>query len=213
MPMAARAFIMARHNALARDLCAFAKEAGLRAACEQIAVELRPPEDERQGEDAEENTGRATRAADIRIEAEAGKPVTWIDVAAHCDMATCRSNPTPKRADNAGMHGERAKFSQWGIGKPRANPFGGRLIPAVFGTQGRTGQMLGHELQRWAPIYALKHARGTEFSIATVQTAALQRWRQRLSSSLQRGNAAIVRAALGCQHSRGGTLRCSPTRC
>ena len=63
--------------------------------------------------------------------------------------------------------------------------------------------MLGHELQRWSQIYALRHAQGTEFSIATVQTAVLQRWRQRLSISLQRGNAAIVRAALGCQHSRG----------
>jgi hypothetical protein len=44
---------MARHNALARDLYSFAKEAGLRAACEQIAVELRPPEEETQEEQAE----------------------------------------------------------------------------------------------------------------------------------------------------------------
>jgi hypothetical protein len=35
-------------------------------------------------------------------------------VAVHCDMATCRSNPTPRRADNAGLHGERATFSQCG---------------------------------------------------------------------------------------------------
>ena len=49
----ARTLIMARHNALARDLCAFAKEAGLRAACEQIAVELRPPEEETQEEETE----------------------------------------------------------------------------------------------------------------------------------------------------------------
>ena len=57
MPMAARASIMARHHALARDLCAVAKEAGLRAACEQTAVELRPPEGERQVEEAEEDGG------------------------------------------------------------------------------------------------------------------------------------------------------------
>jgi hypothetical protein len=64
----ARALIMARHNALARDLCAFAQEADQRAACDQTAVELRPPERKRQGDEAEEDGGRATRAADIRIE-------------------------------------------------------------------------------------------------------------------------------------------------
>ena len=63
--------------------------------------------------------------------------------------------------------------------------------------------MLGQELQRWAQLYATRNAYGTEFSIAIVQTAVLQRWRQKLSISLQRGNVAIVGAALGCQHPRG----------
>ena len=43
--------------------------------------------------------GRASRAADIRIEAEAGTPVTWVDVAIHCDMATCRCSPTPRKPE------------------------------------------------------------------------------------------------------------------
>ena len=97
---------------------------------------------------------------------------------------------------------KKAKFSQWGMNRPKANPLGDRLIPAGFGSQGRMGPLLRQELQIWSLIYAKRHAQGTAFSVASVQTAVLQRWRQRLSSSLQRGNAAIVRACLGCWHPR-----------
>ena len=58
-----------RHNDLAKLLCEFAREAGMRANCEQIAVELPTPGvTEDTGETAENK--KVTRTADVRIEAE-----------------------------------------------------------------------------------------------------------------------------------------------
>ena len=55
------------------------------------------------------------------------------------------------------------------------------------------------ELQRWAQKFAKKHCGEGEFEESVVQTAVLKRWRQKLSVTLQKGNAAVFRACMGCQ--------------
>ena len=73
----------------------------------------------------------------------------------------------------------------------------GRLIPAIFESQGRMGPIFVQETQRWAQIFAKRYCEGDAQSEAKVQAAFLRRWRQRLSVSLQKGNAAILRACIG----------------
>ena len=68
---------------------------------------------------------------------------------------------------------------------------------AIFESQGRVGTLFVQETQRWAQIFAKKHCEGQALSEACVQAAFLRRWRQRLSVSLQKGNAAIIRACIG----------------
>ena len=80
-----------------------AREATLRANSERTAVEL-PVEEPEEGE-AKPST-RPTRRADIRIEAEGGSPVTFIDGAAHCSMAQCRTNPHPLKKETIARDGE-----------------------------------------------------------------------------------------------------------
>ena len=63
-----------RHNDLAKLLCELAREAGLRATCEQMAVELPIPGVMGETEKGTENK-KATRTADVRIEGEPGHPV------------------------------------------------------------------------------------------------------------------------------------------
>ena len=73
----------------------------------------------------------------------------------------------------------------------------GRLIPAIFESQGCMGPLVVQETQRWAQIFAKRYCEGDTASEARVQAAFLRWWRQRLSVSLQKGNAAIFRACVG----------------
>ena len=165
---------------MARDLCAFAKEAGLRAACEQIAVELRPPEEDTPVGETEDSGGQATKAADIRIEAEAGKPVTWIDVAAHCDMAACRSNPIPRKPATAATSGEKAKFSLWGMNRPSANPHRGKAyssslwIARPYGTALGTGtpEMVTDLRQAACTGHRIQHCHCTDCRLTAMAAKA-----------------------------------------
>ena len=191
-----------RHNDLAKLLCEFAREAGMRANCEQIAVELPTPGvTEDTGETAENK--KVTRTADVRIEAEEGHPVTWIDVAIHCSMQSCRADPKPNKAGRAVRQGEQAKYRQWGLSPKDPTRKEGRLIPAIFESQGRMGRKLVEELQRWAQKFAKRHCGEGEFEESVVQTAVFKRWRQKLSVALQKGNAAVFRACMGCQVIQG----------
>ena len=191
-----------RHNDLAKLLCEFAREAGIRANCEQIAVELPTPRvTDDTGETAENK--KVTRTADVRIEAEEGHPVTWIDVAIHCSMQSCRGDPKPNKAGRAVRQGEQAKYRQWGLTPKDPTRKEGRMIPAIFESQGRMGGKLVEELQRWAQKFAKKYCGEGEFEESVVQTAVLKRCRQKLSVTLQKGNAAIFRACMGCQVVRG----------
>ena len=79
----------------------------------------------------------------------------------------------------------------------------GTIAPAIFETQERMGPPFTQEPQRWAQIFAKEHCDGGPFEEALVQTAFLNRWRQRISVALQKGNAAAIRACIGCQKPRG----------
>jgi hypothetical protein len=59
----------------------------------------------------------------------------------------------------------------------------GRLIPAIFESQGRMGTLFVQETQRWAQIFAKRSCEGGALSEARVQAAFLRRWRQRLTHS------------------------------
>ena len=148
-------------------------------------------------------TKKVTRAADVRIEAEEGHPVTWVDVAIHCSMQSCRGDPKPNKAGQAVRQGEQANYRQWGLSPKDPTRKEGRLIPAIFESQGRMGRKLVEELQRWAQTFAKKHCGEGEFEESVVQTAVLKRWRQKLSVTLQKGNAAVFRASMGCQVIQG----------
>ena len=78
------------------------------------------------------------------------------------------------------------------------------MIPAIFESQGRMGGKLVEELQRWSQKFAKKYCGEGEFEESVVQTAVLKRWRQKLSVTLQKGNAAVFRACMGCQVIQGG---------
>ena len=52
-------------------------------------------------------------------------------------------------------------------------------------------------------MFARKHCDAGPFEEAIVQTALLKRWRQRISVALRKGNAAAIRACVGCQKLRG----------
>ena len=116
-----------------------------------------------------------TRTADVRIEAEEGDPVTWIDVAVHCSMQSCRGDPKPNKAGRAVRQGEQAKYRQWGLTPKDPARKEGRMIPAIFESQGRMGGQLVEELQRWAQKVAKKYCGEGEFEESVVQTAALKR--------------------------------------
>ena len=118
-------------NDLAKLLCEFAREAGMRANCEQIAAELPTPGVTDDTGETTENK-KVTRTADVRIEAEEGHPVTWIDVAAHCSMQSCRGNPKPNKAGRAARQGEQAKYRQCGLTPKDPTRKEGRMIPAIF---------------------------------------------------------------------------------
>ena len=77
------------------------------------------------------------------------------------------------------------------------------MILAIIESQGRMGGTLVGELQRWAQTFAKKYCGEGEFEEGVVQTVVLKRWRQKLSVTLQKGNAAIFRACMGCQVVRG----------
>ena len=53
------------------------------------------------------------------------------------------------------------------------------------------------DLARLAQAYAKRQAPGTPFPEPTLMAAVLGWWRRRLSISMQRGNARMVRACLG----------------
>jgi hypothetical protein len=93
--------------------------------------------------------------------------------------------------------GENEKLRQWGLTREDLDSPEGRLIPAIFESQGRMGPVFVQETQRWAQIFAKRYCEGDAPSEAKVQAAFLRRWRQRLSVSLQKGNAAIFRACIG----------------
>ena len=59
------------------------------------------------------------------------------------------------------------------------------------------------EFQRWAQKFAKRRCGEGEFEESVVQTAVLKRWRQKLSVALQKGNAAVFRARMGCQVVQG----------
>ena len=65
------------------------------------------------------------------------------------------------------------------------------------------GTLFAQETQRWAQTFAKEHCDRGPFEEAIVQTAFLKRWRQRISVALQKGNAAAIRACIGCQKPRG----------
>ena len=77
------------------------------------------------------------------------------------------------------------------------------MIPATFEPQGRMGGKLVDELQRWAQTLAKKYCGEGELEENIVQAAVLKRWRQKLSVTLQKGNAGIFRACMGCQVMQG----------
>ena len=59
------------------------------------------------------------------------------------------------------------------------------------------GPLFVLETQRWAQLFARWYCEGGALNEARVQAAFLRRWRQRLSVSLQEGNAAIFRECIG----------------
>ena len=93
--------------------------------------------------------------------------------------------------------GESQTLRQWGLSRNDSESAEGRLIPAIFESQGRRGPLFVQETQRCAQIFAKRYCEGGALSEARVHSAFLRRWRQRLGVSLQRGNAAIIRACVG----------------
>ena len=89
------------------------------------------------------------------------------------------------------------KLRQRGLSCDDMESAEGRLTLAIFESQGRMGTLFVQETQRLAQIFAKRYCEGGAFSEARVQAAFLRRWRQRLSVSLQKGNAAIIRACIG----------------
>ena len=115
-----------------------------------------------------------TRTADVRIEAEEGHSVTWIDVAIHCSMQSCRGDPKPNKAGRAARQGEQAKYRQWGLTPNDPTRNEGRMTPAIFESQGRMGGKLVEELQRWAQKFAKKYCGEEELEENIVQSAVLK---------------------------------------
>ena len=93
--------------------------------------------------------------------------------------------------------GEHEQLRQRGLSRDDMDTAEGRLIPAIFESQGRMGTLFVQETQRWAQIFAKRYCEGGTFSEAKVQAALLRRWRRRFSASMQKGNAAIIRACVG----------------
>ena len=89
---------------------------------------------------------------------------------------------------------ERQKLREWGNDEILGCT--ARLVPLAFESQGRWGQSAISELERLARLKGglLKES---PHDTANVATASLARWRRWLSVVLQRGNAAMVLAALG----------------
>ena len=108
-------------------------------------------------------------------------------------MEACRSNPDPMKKGVIVRQGENEKLRQWGLTRDNMEAAEGRLIPAIFESQGRMGPLFVRETQRWAQTFAKNYCEGDASSEARVQAAFLQR----LSVSLQKGNAAIFRACIG----------------
>jgi hypothetical protein len=191
-----------KHNDLAKLLCEFAREAGMRANCAQIAVELPTPGvTEDNGETAENK--KVARMADVRIEAEEGHPVTWIDVAVHCSMQSCRGDPKPNKAGRAVRQGEQAKYRQWGLSPKDPTRKEGRLIPAIFESQGRMGGKLVARTPKVGPYVreetlrrrGVRRERGPDGRAQKMAPEV-----ERDSSERQRGS---FRASMGCQVIQG----------
>ena len=109
-------------------------------------------------------------------------------------MEACRTNPHPMRKGVIVRRGEHETLRQWGLSRNDMESAEGRLILAIFESQ---GTLFVQETQRRAQIFATRCCEGGAFNEARVQAAFLRRWRQRLSVSLQNGNATIIRACIG----------------
>ena len=189
----ARTFVLARHNDIKNDLCDFAREAGLHAQTEQFAAEI--PPDPHTATSGIPNLRPPTRHADVRIEAEPGEVVTWIDVNITATGQKRYGDWITKPAGKLVGDAENAKFTAWKIA-PNAQ-VGGRLVPACLESQGRLGPRLVRELSRLAQAFVRRHSTATPVAEPALRAAVLGRWRRRLSVTLQRGNARILRACLG----------------
>jgi hypothetical protein len=186
----ARAAVQGRHDEWTRMWAEAAREAGCRAATEQIAAELALPR-------------HATRArADVRVEGLGPWPVFW-DILV---TATPHQKEGCWHVSGCGVRvaaAERRKLTEWALPKQA----GSSLAPIVAETQGRWGPRAVQALRELAAA-AAQHSKELPAAEADrgVSAAFLRRWRCRLSVALQRANA---RAVL---HARGiaGTRRASP---
>ena len=79
---------------------------------------------------------RPTRRADTRIEAERGNPMTFIDVAAHCSMAQCRGEPTPRQEAHHNQEWRSDKLRPWGLRRGDESTPDGKVAPATFELRG-----------------------------------------------------------------------------
>ena len=191
----ARTFVLSRHNDIKNDLCDFAREAGLHAQTEQFAAEI-PPELHTPASGIP-NRRPPTRHADVRIEAEPGEVVTWIDVNITATGEKRYGDWITKPAGKLVCDAENAKFTAWKL-SPNSL-VGGRLVPACLESQGRLGPRLVSELSRLAQAFVRRQSTATPVAEPALLAAVLGRWRRRLSVTLQRGNSRILRACLGSQ--------------
>ena len=124
----ARTFVLSRHNDIKNDVCEFAREAGLQAQTEQFAAEI-PPEHPTISSGNPSRRAR-TRHADVRIEAEPGEVVTWIDVNITATGQRRHGDWITKPAGKLLGYADDAKFTSWKL-SPNAQ-VGGRLVPACL---------------------------------------------------------------------------------
>ena len=125
--------------------------------------------------------------------------VTWIDVNIGATGQKRYGDWITQPAGKLVGDAENAKFTAWRL-SPNSK-VGGRLVPACLESQGRLGPRLVSELARLAQVYVRRQSTTTPIHEPALLAAVLGRWRRRLSVTLQRGNARVLRACLGTQAS------------
>ena len=107
----AKDIVLSRHNDIANDLCAFAREVGLQARTEQFAAKIPPDHGECQG--GIPPTRPPTKHADVRVEAEPSEVVTRIDVNITATGQRIYGDWITKPAGKLLGDAETAKYTSW----------------------------------------------------------------------------------------------------